>query len=85
MGYRKNKSLAILPGQRCLETGIYEVELLIDKEALEKDKMKTFVGSIKETGLALQEPNQFQPNNPFHGVHTGRYHTRIKPWEIVDQ
>ena len=61
------------------------MELLIDKEVLEKDKMKSFVSSIKQTGLSLQEPHQFQPNNPFKGVHTGRYQTRIKPWEIVDQ
>jgi len=72
-------------GQRCLETGITEVELLLEKEALEKDKMKTFIRSIKETGLSLQEPSQFQPNNPFYKVHTMRYHTRIKPWEIADE
>ena len=75
----------IISGQRCLETGITEVELLLEKEALEKDKMKIFIQSIKETGLSLQEPSQFQPNNPFYKVHTMRYQTRIKPWEIVDE
>ena len=81
----KINSIILKIGQRCLETGITEVELLLDKEALEKDKMKTFIQSIKETGLSLQEPRQFQPNNPFYKVHTGRYKTHIKPWEVVEE
>ena len=52
---------------------------------MEKEKMKTFVTEVRNTGLILSEPKEFYPNNPFHGVSTTRYQASIKPWEIVDE
>ena len=72
-------------GQRCLETGITEVALLVDKKDQEKDKIKTFTEAIRQTGLVLKEAEQFEPNNRFGGIASGRYQARIKPWEIVDE
>ena len=75
----------LFPGQRCLETGIYHVKLLIDEKELEKDKMKTFIDIIKGTGLNLKEGNQFQPNDPFRNLKFSKFKTHIKPWEVVDE
>ena len=75
----------LFPGQRCLETGIYHVKLLIDEKELEKDKMKTFIDTIKGTGLNLKEGNQFQPNDPFRNLKFSKFKTHIKPWEVVDE
>ena len=72
-------------GVRCLETGITEVCLLVDKDSMEKEKMKTFVQEVRNTGLILKEPDQFKPNNPFQGILATQYKNRIKPWEIVDE
>lgn len=60
---------------------------LIDKEALEKDKIKAFVNAISETGLILAEPDRFQPNDRFRlkDLKMGEYKTKVKPWEISDE
>merc|ERR1712212_1043363 len=68
-------------GVRCLETGITEVCLLVDNDSMEKEKMKTFIQEVRNTGLILKEPDQFTPNNPFKGLISAKYQTRIKPWE----
>ena len=72
-------------GVRCLETGITEVRLNVDAEAMEKDKMKTFVEEVRNTGLMLREPREYYPNNPFYGNEATNKGARIKPWEIVDE
>ena len=74
-------------GQRCLETGISHVKLLVDEKVMEKDKMKIFVEAIKNTGLNLEEGEQFQANHPFGSTNlmNSRSVTKIKPWEIVDE
>ena len=74
-----------ISGVRCLETGITEVRLNVDAEAMEKDKMKTFVEEVRNTGLMLREPREYYPNNPFYGNEATSQGARIKPWEIVDE
>ena len=74
-----------ISGVRCLETGITEVRLNVDAEAMEKDKMKTFVEEVRNTGLMLREPREYYPNNPFYGNEATAQGARIKPWEIVDE
>merc|ERR1719431_2524006 len=49
--------------QRCLETGVSEMVLLVDREDMQKEKMVKFIRVIEEAGLSLQEPEQFQPFN----------------------
>ena len=74
-------------GQRCLETGISHVKLLVDEKAMEKDKMKIFIEAIRNTGLNLEEGEQFKPNHPFGSTNlmNSRSETKIKPWEVVDE
>merc|ERR1719309_743471 len=48
--------------QRCLETGVNEVVLLIDKE--EREKMVKFIDVIEQSGLSLSEPDMYLPTNP---------------------
>jgi len=68
-----------------LETGITEVKLLlVDEKSLEKAKMKMFLQSIEESGLALTEPEQFVPNDPFRNLANYRFKARIKPWEVTE-
>jgi hypothetical protein len=52
---------------------------------MEKDKMKTFVEEVKNTGLILREPREYYPNNPFYGIEATAKGAKIKPWEIVDE
>ena len=49
---------------------------------MEKGKMKIFVEAIKNSGLNLNEGEQFEPNNPFENLSFSRYETNIKPWEV---
>ena len=76
------KILLDFSGQRCLETGISHVKLLVDEKSMEKGKMKIFVEAIKNSGLNLNEGEQFEPNNPFENLSFSRYETNIKPWEV---
>ena len=77
-------------GQRCLETGVTEVSLLLRPEDMKKERMNTFIQSIQNTGLVLKEPDQYKPHNPFQ---VGAYHQKalqgkgppVKPWSIVEE
>ena len=77
-------------GQRCLETGVTEVSLLLRPEDMKKERMNTFIQSIQNTGLVLKEPDQYKPHNPYH---VGAYHQKalqgkgppVKPWSIVEE
>merc|ERR1719158_1807663 len=46
--------------QRCLETGVNEVVLLIDQEDEQKEKMVKFISVIEQSGLSLSEPDVYQ-------------------------
>ena len=73
-------------GQRALETGITEVSLQLRPEDMKKERMRTFVESIQNTGLLLEEPAQYRPNNPHHTKEReGKGTPSIKPWTIVDE
>ena len=73
-------------GQRALETGITEVSLQLRPEDMKKERMRTFVESIQNTGLLLEEPAQYKPNNPHHTKEReGKGTPSIKPWTIVDE
>ena len=74
-------------GQRCLETGITEVNLQLTAEDMKKERMKTFVESIRNTGLILEEPEQYKPYNP-HYIHNRDLKMKnvpVKPWTIIDE
>ena len=47
--------------------------------------MKEFVKAIKDTGLILEEPDQYKPLNPHADLHDVSKVPPAKPWEIVDQ
>merc|ERR1711973_782629 len=79
------KCVGAVVGQRCLETGITEVTLQIEPKDLEKDRMANFVQAIKDTGLILEEPDQYKPLNPHADLHDVSKVPPAKPWEIVDQ
>ena len=51
----------------------------------EKERMKEFVKAIKDTGLILEEPDQYKPLNPHADLHDVSKVPPAKPWEIVDQ
>ena len=70
-------------GQRCLETGLYEVHLELDEEELKKDKMKKFVAAIKASGLIIGECDQYRQSKPLKN--TLRFSKRAKPWQFVEQ
>ena len=74
-------------GQRCLETGVTEVSLQITPEDMKKVRMKTFVESIQDTGLMLQEPDQYQPYNPHLAIRPSdsAKGVPVKPWTIIDE
>ena len=53
---------------------------------MKKERMRTFVESIQNTGLLLEEPAQYKPNNPHHTKEReGKGTPSIKPWTIVDE
>jgi hypothetical protein len=72
-------------GQRCLETGITEVFLQISEEDLKKERMRMFLDAIKNTGVSLEEGEQFKPNFPHHNLEFSKFKTHIKPWEVIDE
>ena len=79
------KCVGTVLGQRCLETGITEVTLQLEPEDLKKDRMANFVQAIKDTGLILQEPDQYKPHNPHKNLHDVSKIPPVKPWEVVDK
>ena len=79
------KCVGTVIGKRCLETGINEVHLQISKEDLKKERMVNFVEAIKETGLILQEPEQYKPYDPYRNLHDLKPNASVRPWEILDK
>ncbi len=76
----------VISGQRCLETGVTEVNLQLTAEDMKKERMRTFVESIQNTGLLLQEPEQYKPYNPYYiRDRDGKGKVPLKPWTIVDE
>merc|ERR1719430_1771295 len=71
--------------QRCLETGISEVVLLVDEEDRTKDKMIKFISVIEESGLTLSEPEQFEPLNKHIVNHSTIQQPKIKPWTVLEE
>ena len=54
---------------------------------MKKERMKTFVESIRNTGLILEEPEQYKPYNP-HYIHNRDLKMKnvpVKPWTIIDE
>merc|ERR1712098_431050 len=71
--------------QRCLETGVNEVVLLIDKEEEQKDKMIKFISVIEESGISLKEPIEMRPLNK-HIVHKHSLQKpSVKPWTVLEE
>lgn len=72
-------------GQRCLETGISNVTVLIEAEELKREKVQTFLEALSDTGLTLHEEEQYLPYNPHYGLINNLPKSKIKPWEIIDE
>ena len=54
---------------------------------MKKERMKTFVESIRNTGLILEEPEQYKTYNP-HYIHNRDLKMKnvpVKPWTIIDE
>ena len=59
--------------------------LQLRPEDMKKERMHTFVESIKDSGLLLSEANQYKPYNPHPiTVTPKKLHPPVKPWSIVD-
>jgi len=73
--------------ERCLETGVSEMVLLVDKEDMQKEKMVKFISVIEEAGLSLQEPEQFEPFNRHRVMPSPEdmKGPRVKPWEVLEE
>ena len=70
--------------QRCLETGVSEMVLLVDKEERQKEKMVKFISVIEESGLSLTEPDRYKPTSP-HITHTWVVpKSKVKPWTVPE-
>ena len=70
--------------QRCLETGVSEMVLLVDKEERQKEKMVKFISVIEESGLSLTEPERYKPSSP-HVTHTWTVpKSKVKPWTVPE-
>merc|ERR1712029_327120 len=80
------KCVGKIIGQRCLETGITEVSLQLRPEDMKKERMQTFVESIENTGLLLNEPKQYKPYNAHPRVPPGKEkrYPPVKPWSIIE-
>ena len=52
---------------------------------MKKERMRTFVESIQQTGLVLSEPEQYKPYNP-HSISPtdSKRCPPVKPWSIID-
>ena len=79
-----NRQFHVFPGQRCLETGVTEVNLQLRPEDMKKERMQTFIESIKNTGLLLEEPDQYKPYNPYYTKDREGKGVPVKPWTIID-
>ena len=75
----------IIPGQRCLETGVTEVNLQLRPEDMKKERMQTFIESIQNTVLLLEEPEQYKPYNPYYTKDREGKGVPVKPWSIIDE
>ena len=70
--------------QRCLETGVSEMVLLVDKEERQKEKMVKFISVIEESGLSLTEPEQYKPTSR-HMTHTWTVpKSKVQPWKVLE-
>jgi ribosomal protein L18 len=70
--------------QRCLETGVSEVVLLVDEEDRQKEKMVKFIAAIEESGLSLTEPDQYRA---FNRHFTNPYKipvATVEPWTVLE-
>jgi hypothetical protein len=47
--------------------------------------MRMFLDAIKNTGVSLEEGEQFKPNFPHHNLEFSKFKTHIKPWEVIDE
>merc|ERR1711872_202896 len=74
------QAVAKIISQRCLETGVYEMHLLVDKEELSKEKMKKFVSIIEECGLSLLESEVYEPENPHRDDYYNIKPATVQPW-----
>merc|ERR1719412_1750399 len=79
------KCVGKIIGQRCLETGVTEVSLQLRPEDFKKERMQTFVESIKNTGLLLEEPAQYEPYDPYYTKDRKGKGVPVKPWTIIDE
>ena len=59
--------------------------LQITAEDLMKERMHTFVESIRNTGLILEEPEQYEPFNPHGHMPEDKGVPPVKPWTIIDE
>ena len=70
--------------QRCLETGVSEMVLLVDKEERQKEKMVKFISVIEESGLSLTEPEQYKPTSR-HMTHNWTIpKSKVQPWTVLE-
>jgi len=76
--------VAKIISQRCLETGVSEVHLMVDNAERTKDKMQKFISIIEESGISLSEPDTFTPPNPHADEFYNMPAKKIKPWTVLE-
>lgn len=79
------KLIGQIIAQRALQTGVSEVFMQIKQEDLAKDRIKTFIETIKDSGLILKEPREYVQFNPHRQLlyATTKPRSTFKPWEVT--
>jgi len=79
------QAVAKIIAQRCLETGVSEVYLDVNKTEKEKDKMQKFIQIIEDSGLSLSEPEEYKHYNPHKDNLYEMKPQQVKPWTVPDE
>ena len=69
-------------------SGVNEVFLQLESDALAKEKMSKFVAAVKDSGLVLGEGRQYQQREPHLDVlnfHQEKTRRAGRPWEVADE
>ncbi|XP_040569508.1 large ribosomal subunit protein uL18m [Lepeophtheirus salmonis] len=79
--------LGTIIGERTLQTGVLEVNLQMTQEELQRERMSSFVESIRKTGLSTSESFQYTQRNPFRqlSLASQKPKNNFKPWEVIDE
>ena len=70
--------------QRCLETGLSEMVLLVGEEERKKEKMIKFISVIEESGLSLTEPKLYVPRQKHATHHFTIPQPTVQPWTVLE-